>query len=135
MPQSPSKKQPVLVSEMLKGFFLKSPFARPGSEEWFFLKAFQAWPEITKELKDLPFNRPVRYRKGHLFISVENACTLQEMKFYTEDIKNHIHNYFHKEGEKKQWVKKITLTINPDLLKQKAHLVKHIKKYQLDHKN
>lgn len=130
-----SKKSPVPLSEMLKEFFLKSPFARPGSEEWLFLKLFKNWPKLTKELENLPFSQPVRLHKGNLFIHVENTCTLQEMKFYTEDIKNHIHDYFQKEGIKKQGVKKITLTLNPDLLKQKQYIVKHLSRYNLDFKD
>ncbi len=130
-----SQKKPVLLSKMLKGFFLKSPFARPDSPEWLFLKLFQNWKDLTKELKDLPFNQPVRLHRGNLFIYVENACTLQEVKFHIEDIRQQIHNYLKAQGITKQKVKKITLTLNPDLLKQKSDIVKHLNRYHLDSKD
>lgn len=113
------------VSDMLKGFFEKSPFARVGSEDWFFLQLWQIWPRLTHSQVSASA-RPVRYRKGHLWIGVENAVQLQEMRFHTEHLTNTINNHFNK-----KWIQKISLRVQAQQIKIKEQTIKELQKYNL----
>ena len=115
----------VPVSDMLKGFFEKSPFAREGSEPWFFFQLWQVWPRLD-HAQVIPCARPVRYQKGHLWIGVQNAVQLQEMSFYTEHLKTAINNHFNK-----KWIRKISLSVHAHQIKMKEHIIKELQKYDL----
>lgn len=115
-------KTPVLLSNIIQDFFNEHLIK---SDLWFGLKLWKEWSEfITSDI--LKKTKPISYKSGRLLIWVENSVEVQELYFYTEELKQKINFYF-----KKVWIKDIDFTVNKELLQQRKKSMKLLKQIDL----
>ena len=118
---SEKTKNPVPLSDILGPFLHKH---LQNSDQGFGIRLWQNWSRFaTNDI--LKQSRPVSYQDGRLILWVSHSTELQELDFYTEELKHKINTHFGK-----QWVREIHFTLNRDILKNSEQTAKLLQDLQ-----
>ena len=109
------------LSDITAGFFKQ----QWGKSQGFAVKLWQEWGQFAST-EVLQQTRPVGYQKGRLLLWVDGSTSLQELSFYTEELKNKINTHFGKE-----WVQSVHFTVDREILRKREQSIKLLHKMNI----